>query len=158
MTCPLTPPVTSEDWSAWLANDLPEPRRRELADHLPNCPACQSVVAALRHVDHALPSLRPHPVPSDVLMRLRQSLASATTPQRWPEILTLDEVAQLLQLTDHELGEVLEDLPAFELAGQIRVRYARLLAWIEQRERDYTRHRAVARAGLSHAWLKSESA
>ena len=35
------------------------------------------------------------------------------------------------------MGEIVASLPAFELAGQVRVRRSRLIAWIEERERSY---------------------
>ena len=53
--------------------------------------------------------------------------------------MTLEEVAEFLRISGDELGEIVEELPAFELGGRIRVRRAKLLEWIQQRERDYSR-------------------
>ena len=53
--------------------------------------------------------------------------------------MTLDEVAAFLRIDPSDLGEVAEELPAFELGGQVRVRRERLIEWIQQRERAYTR-------------------
>jgi hypothetical protein len=63
--------------------------------------------------------------------------------------MTLDEVAEFLRISLDELEEVVTELPAFEVAGQLRVRRARLLEWVEARERAYRRSSAqseVARA------------
>ena len=43
------------------------------------------------------------------------------------------------------------DWPAFELAGQIRVRRAKLVEWIERRERDFTRQSAASWAARATA-------
>ena len=56
--------------------------------------------------------------------------------------MTLDEVAAFLRLSDAQLDEVVEELPAFELGGQLRVRRQRLIEWLQQRERDYARQAA----------------
>lgn len=53
------------------------------------------------------------------------------------EVLTLGEVGALLRLTDVELAEIADSLPAFELAGQILVRKSRLMEWIARREQQY---------------------
>ena len=55
--------------------------------------------------------------------------------------MTLDEVAEFLRVSLEELGEVVGELPAFELAGRVRVRRTKLIEWIEKRERAYARGR-----------------
>ena len=49
------------------------------------------------------------------------------------------QTADFLRITRDQLGEIVEELPAFELAGQIRIRRQRLIEWVQQRERDYSR-------------------
>jgi len=69
--------------------------------------------------------------------------------------MTLDEVAEFLRLSPGQLDEVASDLPGFELAGQVRVRRAKLLEWIERRERSYLRNTVasrVARALAANGW------
>ncbi|MCC7146224.1 MAG: hypothetical protein IT443_07235 [Phycisphaeraceae bacterium] len=142
MTCP-----TTEAWAAWLDGAVPSPGREELAQHAAHCPLCQATLQSLRQVDSSLARLRPQPVPADVLMRVRQSLSPAAGHTGWPQIMTLEEVGRFMQLDDRQLDEIVEDLPAFELAGQIRVRYARLLEWIAQREREFTHQRTGSWVG-----------
>ena len=73
------------------------------------------------------------------VLAARRAVSRVLRRPHTPEVMTLDEVAAFLRVGPDELAEVVELLPAFELAGRIRVRRARLIEWIEQRERDYTR-------------------
>jgi hypothetical protein len=91
----------------------------------------------LRRVDALLKALRPEPPAAETLLDVRRALTRETRREPVPEIMTLEDVAAFLQLSEEELGEIVEFLPAFELAGQIRVRRSQLIAWIEERERQY---------------------
>lgn len=91
----------------------------------------------MRDWQDALRRLLDSPVAADVVQRVRERLLTATVMPDEREMLTLDEVAELLRLDEQQLDLVLDELPAFELAGVVRVRRARLNEWIEQRERQY---------------------
>ena len=55
---------------------------------------------------------------------------------------------------DDELDEIAEELPAFELAGRLRVRRQRLMEWIEHREQSYARGATATMAGrAATGWL-----
>jgi len=74
-----------------------------------------------------------------------RTIAEATRATPRPEIMTLDEAAAFLRISPDELGEIAEELPAFELAGRIRVRRSRLIEWVARREADYARDTAASR-------------
>ena len=129
--------VTYEELAALAAGELPSEREAEVLAHLPDCGRCRGRLAALRRADavlHALPPLKP---PAEAALAARRAVAPVVRGTRAAEIMTLDEVAEMLRIGPEQLDEVVEELPAFELAGQVRVRRARLIEWIEQRERDY---------------------
>ena len=58
--------------------------------------------------------------------------------------MTLDEVGEFLRIGPETLSEIAEELPAFELGGQVRVRRERLLEWVRRREQDYARGAAAS--------------
>jgi len=134
--------VTYEELAALAAGELPPERAGQVRAHLPACPRCRRRVEALGRADAALAGLRPQAPPPRALLAVRRELAAVTRPARPAEVMTLEEVAAFLRITPDQLADVLEDLPAFELAGQVRVLRQRLIEWLEQRERNYARHTA----------------
>jgi anti-sigma factor RsiW len=122
---------------AWLDGDLRRAPAARLAAHAGACPKCRQRVADLRRQADALRTELRRDVPQDVLARLRHLLPPADTGETWTEVLTLDEVARYLRVALDDLDMVAADLPAFEVAGQVRVRHTELLRWIARREQDY---------------------
>jgi len=142
--------VTYEELAAMTAGDLDADRAGAVREHLGGCERCRRRLAALERADEALGALRPAgPSPAGVLAA-RRAVAEEIRPARGEQIMTLAEAAAFLRIDEDEVGEVLDELPAFELVGRVRIRRSRLIEWIAQRERDYTRRRAAswaARAG-----------
>ncbi|MHC4717898.1 MAG: zf-HC2 domain-containing protein [Planctomycetota bacterium] len=141
--------VTYEELAALTAGDLDTDRARVVREHLGDCDRCRRRLAALDRADEVLGSLRPAgPAPSAILAA-RRAIAEELRPAA-DQILTLAEAAAFLRIDEEDLGEILDELPAFELAGRVRIRRSRLIEWIAQRERDFARRRAAswaARAG-----------
>jgi anti-sigma factor RsiW len=135
--------VIYEDLAAFASGDLDDRRRRQLEQHISRCGRCRQRLEALSKTDALLQKLTPVQPGRSAVLAARRAVSEQTRGARAPEIMTLAEVADFLRVTSEELGEVVEQLPAFELGGQIRVRRAKLAEWIQQRERDYTRE-AVA--------------
>ena len=140
MTCK----VTYEELSAYSAGDLDAARRAEIDRHAAACRRCRDRLAALAEADAALRALPPHRPPAAAVLATWRALAARAGP---PEIMKLDEVAEFLRITPAQLDEIAEALPAFELAGQVRVRRARLMEWVQRRERAYARQAAASWAG-----------
>ena len=137
MTCE----VTSEDLAALTAGDLDQARAAQVRAYAETCPHCRRRLTALAAADAALAAVRPLEVPAGALLETRRVLSESVRGAGLAEIMTLEEVAAFLRIKPVELGEVIEELPAFELAGQVRVRRARLIEWVEQRERDFRRQK-----------------
>jgi len=121
-------------------------------EHLATCAECRRHVAALRRAESALAALPAPRASAGALLAIRRELAREVRGAgAGPEVMTLDEVAAFLRLSPGQLDEVVSDLPGFELAGQIRVRRTRLLAWIERREREYLRNTVASRVASALA-------
>lgn len=129
--------LSDEELSAYSAGDMPPPRADVIEPHVRGCPHCQRRLEALRSVDQLLTQLGRRHLPDGSADRVINSICRQLQPAA--EIMTLREVAQFLRISLEELEEGLDELPAFELGGQIRIRRERLLAWIEQQERTYVR-------------------
>ncbi len=134
--------VTYEELAALAAGDLPADREAEVLLHLPDCPRCRNRMEAVRRADAALKALPPCEPPVRAVLAARRALAGVVRQPAPAEVMTLEEVGEFLRLTPDQLDQVAEELPAFELAGQVRIRRAALLEWVQQRERDYARQTA----------------
>ena len=142
--------ITYEQLAAMVIGELDAKQAADICEHIAQCEHCRNRLAALNRIDEILITLRPLRPSASTVLATRRALAPEIRPAPASEIMTLEDMAEFLRITPEQLGEIVEELPAFELAGQIRVRRDRLLEWIQQRERDYNRQRSeswVARAG-----------
>jgi anti-sigma factor RsiW len=148
--------LADEELAAFAAGDLPEDRQRTLAAHAATCARCRRRLHALSRVDSELTELLHRPVPEVVLQRALARVRPSASAPAVPEILTLREAAAFLRVSDDELQDLLDELPVFELAGQLRIRTEKLRQWIEQRELAYQRtaFRTRALRITRGAWLK----
>jgi len=134
--------VTYEELARLADGEFDPERAGELGEHVKSCGACRQRLDALEKADAALGSLPRLQPSASAVLKTRRLLSREVRGGAEPEIMTLDEVAEFLRISLDELEEVVLELPAFELAGQLRVRRGRLLEWIEARERAYTRSSA----------------
>jgi predicted anti-sigma-YlaC factor YlaD len=105
--------------------------------HLADCPTCRRRLDDMRRTEASLVELAGQPVPAETQLRVQERFG----PAQEREILTIEEAADLLRLDSDQMAEALNDLPWFELAGQIRFRRQTLFDWIRERERECTRER-----------------
>jgi anti-sigma factor RsiW len=124
-------------WVLYLDGELTADEASHLEAHRRVCPACRRRLARLQQADQALRLETSRDLPAAALARCFP--VRAVSPR--PEIMDLPEVAQYLRLSLDDLDQVLDQVPTFEIAGQVRVRRAALNAWIEQRERAYAAQR-----------------
>ena len=145
--------ITYEELAAFAAGDLEAEAAGRIEQHVRTCAACRQRLAALRRVDGELRAL-PHREPSaGSVLKTRRLIARETRGGAAPEIMTLAEVTEFLRVSPEALAEVADDLPAFEVGGQVRVRRARLVEWIAERERNYARSRAESEVAHALAGL-----
>jgi anti-sigma factor RsiW len=135
MTCEFRP----EELAAFAAGDLPRARAEEIHSHVARCGHCAVRLAALRRLDEGLRTLGRFEPSADAVLSARRAAASAIDRRSLPEIMTPEEAAQFLRVDRDDIGEVLAEVPAFEIAGKVRIRRDRLLAWIAERERAFAR-------------------
>ena len=145
--------VTYEELAGWKAGNLPAPRARWIKAHTVACATCRTRLNTLDQSDLLLRSLSVPGPAAGAILAARRRLTGVTQPVTTAEILTMEEAAEFLRLTPEQVGELIEELPAFELAGQIRIRRQKLLDWIEQRERGYTRQTVASWTVQSADWL-----
>ncbi len=142
--------VSYEELATWSAGDMAPGRQADIQHHITDCPQCQRRLASLGQADSAMVDLMRARPPAEAVLAARQAAArelqQAAQP---PEIMTLAETAAFLRLSEEQLGDLADELPAFELAGQVRVRRQRLIEWIQQREQDYTRQTAASRVACA---------
>ena len=131
--------VTYEELARYSAGEATAERARELDEHVRSCSVCARRLAALRQVDAVLPVLRREEPSVRAVFEARRALSAELRGSGGPEVMTLEEVAEFLRVSMEEMERMAGELPAFELAGRIRVRRARLLEWVEERERGYMR-------------------
>lgn len=137
--------VTYEELARFEAGEAEATRAGWLKEHIVSCAQCGRRIAALRRTDAALRSLRVVQPSAGVLWNVRRLLSRELGGGGTPEVMTLEDVARFLHVPPERLAEEADDLPAFEIGGEVRVRRTRLMEWIRQRERAYGR-RAVESA------------
>jgi len=142
----------AQQLAEYAAGQADDAAARRIEQHLEQCPACRRRLAALRQADRALAALAADGPSPAALLATRRALRRQTRPDPTaPEVMTLDEVAAFLRLSPAEMDAVADELPAFELAGCVRVRRDRLIQWIEQRERDHLRDTIAGRVARNGA-------
>jgi anti-sigma factor RsiW len=147
---------TYEELARYAAGDSGVERSAEVERHAAGCPVCRRRLEALARSDVALRLLPPTAPSAAILLRTRQALTRELRGTGLPEIMTLEKVAEFLRVSAGELGEVVSDLPAFEVGGRIRVRREALLQWVEGRERAYAGARAQSEVARMLADLSLE--
>ena len=130
--------------SPYQKGELDADDANRVAGHVANCPACAKRIAALEHLDDMLRGLPAPPTPTSVLMSVRERVHEDVAGG---EIMDAGQVAAFLKLTQEQVLDSLDELPCFEIAGQIRFRRAALMQWIE--EREAARRREALRAELT---------
>jgi hypothetical protein len=152
--------ISDTTLAAYAAGDLATAEATSLAAHIASCPHCTRRLAHLTSADRALRTYVHHPLPSSTASRILDTIEARARAQEQAqparEIMTLDEAVSYLRLSPTQAEEILNDLPAFELAGQIRIRRSRLIEWVEQQERIYQRNvtRTAALQSLRSAIAK----
>jgi len=142
--------ITYEELAGFVSGDVDPPGRARVIDrHVAECEACRRRLEVLSQVDSTLRQLPHSEPPVAALLNVRRVLSAELRGSGTPEIMTLDDVARFLRIDPpgRALGEIVEDLPAFEIAGEIRVRRAKLLEWIERRELAYMK--STTQSGVS---------
>jgi hypothetical protein len=134
--------VAYEQLARFAAGELDSEEARTIEEHMGSCGACRRRLEALEEADAALSALQRMEPSASAVLNTRRLLSREIRPAEEPEIMTLDDVADFLRISLDELEEVVLELPAFELAGQLRVRRSKLVEWVEARERSYARSRA----------------
>lgn len=138
-----------------MEGDLEAAEMEAARGHEARCQACSSEMRRFRAVVRAVEDL-PDPVPEDtVRFEILDGLTPTPAPEMVPEIMDVDELRKYLGVTEKELEEEIENLPAFEFAGRLRFKKEHIDRWIEERERERARGIESARAGM---WLKERSA
>ena len=141
--------IVDDDLAAYADGETDAVATREIDQHLAACPSCRRQLAALRQADAGLREMAGSAAPAGAVMAAWQAVSAELTPAALPEVLTLEQAAGMLAVSMNELAEVMDELPLFEIAGQLRIRRARLVEWIADRERQFSRQRSqswVARA------------
>ena len=136
--------VLYEDLAALAAGELEGVRAERTRRHLAECGECRRRQDALKRVDLSLKHLRPVRPSAAAVLAARRALNETIRGKAPPEIQTLAEAAEFLRISPEQLGEIVEELPAFELAGQIRIRRQRLVEWVRLREHEYTRQQSAS--------------
>ena len=142
--------TTYQDLAAFATGELEPQRQTQIDQHLSDCSSCRERLTALSRTDNLLASLTPVAPGNSTVLAARRALSELIRGPEVQEIMTLEETAGFLRITTEQLGEIMEELPAFELAGQIRVRRTRLIEWIQQRERSFTRQ-------ITESWVARAS-
>lgn len=124
----------------WAHADELEPSEASaLAAHLEACAACGAESEGVAGVRDALAPAPDEEGPGDDVLGRVQSRLSAARESAVPgsEVLTPEELAEMLQVSVDDIFENLDQLPAFEFAGRVRFRRRAIEAWLQEQEQRW---------------------
>jgi hypothetical protein len=121
---------------SYFDGDLADSATEDFARHLESCDSCRREVAEVQRIKSAIQESFETPLPDEADLRIRRTIHETLGISESPrdEILTLEQVATILHVSLPEVVTMLDRLPAFELAGRIRIRRDRLMEWIHGQE------------------------
>jgi len=137
--------MSHETLAQFAAGDMDAAEISDVEAHIAQCPECRRRLEAVRKTDAALCLLKRAEPSAQALLATRRLISDEIRIPQPSEIMTLDDVAEFLRIGPAGMEEIAEELPAFALAGEIRIRRAKLLEWIEHRERQYLRQTIESR-------------
>jgi hypothetical protein len=134
--------------SACEAGELAEPEEKLVQEHVKACAECGRLRTAMRAMMRTLNALEDPPPPQRLTLGVMNAPALGPNPEprEAPEIMTPEDLARFLRLAPDDLEDVIGLIPGFEIAGRLRFRKARVLEWIEAREKQ--REQSLAYATL----------
>lgn len=138
-----------ERLSEYEARELAPAENEAVRRHLDGCEACRRRREELARLMEAVDTLPEEEPAETVSFAVRREVDRLLAPglAAAPEIMTLEEVARYLRVSVEAMEEELADLPAFEVAGELRFRKDRVAEWIRRREDDHVREMASAEIG-----------
>jgi len=114
---------------------LPEDVTREARSHAAGCAACAEELGSLERLRQALSEAGADALPGNTRLRVMGALlAAAQAEASPPETMTLPEVAAYLRVSESGVCAVLDRIPHFEVAGEVRFRRESLERWIAREE------------------------
>ena len=149
--------LSAEVLAAYSVGDVDASQGHEVEEHVRSCEQCRRHLQALGELDGALRGLVHAGPLAKAVLSARRLLSKELRGTEVREVMTLKEAAELLRISLDELGEILNEFPAFEIAGQIRVRRTRVVAWIERRERAYQKSSAESEVARAMAGVGPEA-
>ncbi len=100
-------------------------------------------IAQAEALSQTLDALAVLPMPAECELRIRAALDAELRGAREAEafgpVLTVEELALYLQVDSEHVYEQLEQLPAFEFAGEVRFLRTSIDEWIRGREKQFRR-------------------
>lgn len=100
-------------------------------------------IAQAEALSQTLDALAVLPMPAECELRIRAALDAELRGAREAEafgpVLTVEELALYLQVDSEHVYEQLEQLPAFEFAGEVRFLRTSIDEWIREREKRFRR-------------------
>ncbi|MDP6353581.1 MAG: helix-turn-helix domain-containing protein [Planctomycetota bacterium] len=145
MTCETCKNLLSE----FDSKELEENISHQVQGHLESCPACTVLLSALKQTDSLLAKLDDEEPPRSLCLRILNEVddEKGLVSTDLPDIITPEQLARFLRLPLQKLET--ENLPAFEIGGEVRYRRDCVLRWMEDRERDYERRMITAQFAAS---------
>lgn len=113
--------------------------------HLKQCDECQEALRQFQRFTDLMDELSPPRLPESDRIEILSQVLTPAAVHHAPEIMDAAELCRYLGVTEEQLEREMENLPAFEFAGQLKFRKSDLDEWIQtrvsSRERDIAQSR-----------------
>lgn len=131
----------------YLDGELNRDDIKAFVAHLQQCVSCRDEVERYEGFRKMLQRHTPLHMPDDADLRVRFAISRELDKRKTvKEVLDMDDAAAFLNITVPELAGMLDELPAFEIAGRIRFNRDRLIKWMKSKEKEMSwfKHREAA--------------
>lgn len=129
-----------EQLSEYIDRELAEPQARDIKIHLDQCESCRRQLRLLEQMAAAAGNLPRHEPGAACLLRISEGIHRRAIPPRRTEfgpVLTFDELAEYLRVSRDIAGQYLDEIPSFEMGGQLLFRKQSVESWIASRETGF---------------------
>ncbi len=120
--------------------ELPDELRKEAGKHMDNCPECKDELKKFRQTISLYKDCMDAKLPSGTTLKIRSSIAKLLNEEKEPvfgPILNINDLSNYLRVEENVVETYHNEIPCFELGGQILFRKEKVDEWIRKREEKF---------------------
>lgn len=126
--------------SEYQEGDLSKKEAVTAEKHLKTCKKCQKELESLREVSLLSKKLTRYEPGNKVVLEVKSFIYGKAQPERRTQfgpVLNMNDLAEFLRVDKETIEQYLDELPCFELGGNVLFRKKSIEEWMEAREKGF---------------------